>query len=54
MFTCACSYDLQKSFDSVEYPVLLEKLFDAGVNGKMWRSLKNLFLSSEVGRQALE
>ena len=31
-----CLYDLQKAFDSVEYPVLLEKLFDAGVNGKMW------------------
>ena len=26
---------LQRAFDSVEYPVLLEKLFDAGVNGKM-------------------
>ena len=26
-------YDLQKAFDSVEYPVLLQKLFDAGVNG---------------------
>ena len=29
-----CLYDLQKSFDSVEYPVLLEKLFDVGVNGE--------------------
>lgn len=36
-----CLYDLQKAFDSVEYPVLLEKLFDAGVNGKMWRLLKS-------------
>ena len=33
-------YDLQKAFDSVEYPVLLEKLYDAGVNGKMWRLLR--------------
>ena len=38
-----CLYDLQKAFDSVEYPVLLEKLFDAGVNGKMWRLLKSWY-----------
>ena len=38
-----CLYDLQKAFDSVEYPVLLEKLFDAGVNGKMLRLLKNWY-----------
>ena len=25
-----CLHDLQKAFDSVEYAVLLEKLFDAG------------------------
>ena len=38
-----CLYDLQKAFDSVEYPVLLEKLFDAGVNGKMWKLLKSWY-----------
>ena len=38
-----CLYDLQKAFDSVEYPVLLEKLFEAGVNGKLWRVLKNWY-----------
>ena len=38
-----CLYDLQKAFDSVEYPVLLQKLFDAGVNGKMWRLLKSWY-----------
>ena len=27
-----CLYDLQKAFDSVEYPVLLKRLFEAGVN----------------------
>ena len=32
-----CLYDLHKAFDSVEYAVLLQKLFEAGVNGKMWR-----------------
>ena len=36
-------YDLQKAFDSVEYPVLLQKLFDAGVNGKLWRLLKSWY-----------
>ena len=40
-----CLYDLQKAFDSVEYPVLLEKLFDPGVNGKMWRLSKNWYES---------
>ncbi len=38
-----CLYDLQKAFDSVEYPALLEKLHDVGVNGKMWRLLKNWY-----------
>ena len=38
-----CLYDLQKAFNSVEYPVLLEKLFDIGVNGKMWRLLKSWY-----------
>lgn len=27
-----CLYNLQKAFDSVEFPVLLKRLFDAGVN----------------------
>ena len=38
-----CLYDLQKAFDSVEYPVLLQKLYDCCVNGKMWRLLKNWY-----------
>ena len=29
-----CLYDLQKVFDSVEFPVLLKRLFDVGVNSK--------------------
>ena len=32
-----------KAFDSVEYTVLLEKLFDVEVNGKMWRLLKSWY-----------
>jgi len=27
----------------VEYPVFLDRLFDAGINGKMWRLLKNWY-----------
>ncbi len=38
-----CLYDLQKAFDSVEYPVLLEKLYDVSVIGKMWILLKNWY-----------
>ena len=38
-----CLYDLEKAFDSVEYPVLLQKLFDASVNGKLWRLLKSWY-----------
>ena len=38
-----CLYDLQKAFDSVEYPVLLDRLYEIGVNGKMWRLVKNWY-----------
>ena len=38
-----CLYDLQKAFDSVEYPVLLKRLYDIGINGKMWRLIKNWY-----------
>ena len=34
-----CLYDLQKAFNSVEYPLLLTRVFGAGVNGKTWRLL---------------
>ena len=30
-------FDVQKAFDSVELPVLLNCLYDAGVNGSSWR-----------------
>ena len=38
-----CLYDLQKAFDSVEYPVLLHRLYEYGVNGKCWRLLRNWY-----------
>ena len=38
-----CLYDLSKAFDSVEYPVLLKRLFDVGINGKLWRLLKDWY-----------
>ena len=38
-----CLYDLEKAYDSVEYPVLLERLFEVGINGKLWRVMKNWY-----------
>ena len=38
-----CLYNSQKAFDSVEYPVLLDKIFHIGINGKMWCLLKGWF-----------
>ena len=29
-----CLYDLHKAYDSVEYAVLLDRLFEVGVNGR--------------------
>ena len=38
-----CLYDLQKAFDSVEIPVLLHRLFEAGINSKTWRLLQDWY-----------
>ena len=38
-----CLYDLQKAFDSVEFPVLLSRLHEAGVGGKTLRILKDCY-----------
>ena len=38
-----CLYDLQKAFDSVEYPILLQRLFDVRVNGKCWRLIRSFY-----------
>ena len=35
-------------FDSVEHPVLLKCLFDAGVNGKGWRLMKSWYEGSSL------
>ena len=38
-----CLLDLQKAFDSVEFPVLLDCLFSIGINGKTWRLIRNWY-----------
>ena len=38
-----CLYDLQKAYDSVEFPVLLDRLYKAGVNGRTWRLIKDWY-----------
>ena len=38
-----CLYDLQKAFDSIEYPVLLNRLYAIGVNGRCWRLIRNWY-----------
>ena len=43
MFSCARQYNLQKASDSLEYSVLLERLFEVGFNGKLWRLVKNWY-----------
>ena len=36
-------YDLQCAFDTVEYCILLEELFNASLKGKLWRIIKHLY-----------
>ena len=38
-----CMYDLQKAFDSVEYPLLFKRLHENGVNGKLWRIIQSWY-----------
>lgn len=38
-----CLYDLQKALDSLEYAVLMDKLFQVVVNGKMRHLLGNWY-----------
>ena len=46
----SCFYDLASAFDTVEFCVLLQNLFQAGVGGKCWRLLRNWYsnLTSQV------
>ena len=41
-----CFYNVEKSFDSIELPVLLKQLFDIGINGKLLRLLKSWYTDS--------
>lgn len=34
-------YDLEKAYDSVEHCVLLERLLEVGVGGRVWRIIAN-------------
>ena len=40
---CMSLFNLQKAFDSVEFPVLLDRLFSIGINGKTWRLIRNWY-----------
>ena len=42
-----CLYDLQKAFGSVEFPVLLKRLFDVGVNLKIWLILRSWYANCQ-------
>lgn len=37
-------YDLEKAFDSIEHCILLQSLFEAGVNGKAWRLFRTCLI----------
>ena len=41
-----CFYDIEKAFDSVEFPILLHHLFSIGINGKSWRLIKSWYQSA--------
>ena len=42
-----CLYDLEKAFDSIEFPTLLSHLFKRGINGKCWRLIKSWYTNPE-------
>ena len=42
-----CLYDLENAFDSVEFSVLLRRLFDVGVNSNKWRILRSWYTDSQ-------
>ena len=40
-------FDLEKAFDSIEHSILLERLFEIGVNGRCWRIILNWYTSAQ-------
>ena len=38
-----CFYDLASAFDTVEFSILLDELFQAGISGKCWRLVRNWY-----------
>ena len=42
-----CLYDLEKAFDTVEYPILLERLYAVGINGKCWWLIRNWYMGAQ-------
>ena len=42
-----CLFDLQKAFDSIEYPILFSHLYKLGINGKLWRILRSWYTGTE-------
>ena len=38
-----CFFDLQKAFDSVQYPIMLKRVYKCGIMGKTWRLLRSWY-----------
>ena len=41
-----CLFDIEKAFDSIEFSVLLSKLFNVGLRGKCWRIIMSWYTSA--------
>ena len=39
-----CLFDLEKAFDSIEHSILLERLFEIGVNSRYWYIILNWYI----------
>ena len=46
--SCMILYDLEKEYDSIEHPILLKCLFEAGLNGRLWRVIKACYDNIQV------
>ena len=44
-----CLYDIKKVFFSVEYPILMDRLYAAGINGRCWQLLRNWYEGAHCG-----